>query len=65
MVVRTFFDRNNTLIQSSKVNVANNPITELFYGGAEAKQSYTRFIFQFDETRLKQLLNIITNYYQI
>lgn len=54
MVIRTFFDRNNTLIQSSKVNVGGNPITELFYGGSDGKQSYTRFIFQFDETRLKQ-----------
>jgi len=54
MVVRTYFDRNNTLIYNSKVNVGRNPITELFYGGIGGEQLYTRFIFQFDETRLKE-----------
>ena len=39
MVIRTYFDRNNTLIRNSNGSSPN----------------YTRFIFQFDETRLKGL----------
>jgi len=53
MVIRTFFDRNNTLILNSSVNVGLNPVTELYYGGNSSTPNYTRFIFQFDETRLK------------
>jgi hypothetical protein len=55
MVVRTYFDRNTTIIHNSYTNVGLNPIFELFYGGAEAANSYTRLLFQFDETRLKSL----------
>jgi hypothetical protein len=55
MVVRTYFDRNNTIVLNSKVNTGLNPITELYYGGDSSSQSYTRFIFQFDESRLKGL----------
>ena len=55
MVIRTYFDRNNTLIYNNNTNVARNPITELYYGGSGAGQSFTRFIFQFDETRIQAL----------
>ena len=55
MVIRTYFDRNNTIVYNNKVNVGRNPIAELFYGGDSASKSYSRFIFQFDETRLKDL----------
>jgi len=55
MVVRTYFDRNNTIVLNNKVNVGRNPITELYYGGDSASQSYSRFLFQFDESRLKKL----------
>lgn len=57
MVLRTFFDRNNTLTYNSKTNVGRNPIAELFYGGEGAKASFSRYIFQFDETRIKELYN--------
>ena len=57
MVIRTYFDRNNTIIYNNNVNVVRNPITELYYGGASAKQSYTRLLFQFDETKLQNLYN--------
>ena len=55
MVLRTYFDRNNTLIYNNKTNVGRNPVTELYYGGTGSKKSYTRLIFQFDETRIKEL----------
>ena len=55
MVIRTYFDRNNTLIYNNNTNVGRNPVTELYYGGSGAEQSYTRFIFQFDESRIQEL----------
>jgi hypothetical protein len=55
MVVRTYFDRNNTILHNSTTNVGRNPITELYYGGSGSSDSYSRFIFQFDESRLKGL----------
>lgn len=55
MVLRTYFDRNNTLIYNNKTNVGRNPVTELYYGGTGSEKSYTRFIFQFDESRIQEL----------
>lgn len=55
MVVRTYFDRNNTIIYNSTLNTARNPVTELFYGGNEVNRNYSRFLFHFDETRLRDL----------
>jgi len=55
MVIRTFFDKNNTLVYNSNVNTGLNPVAELFYGGDSTSQSYSRFIFYFDESRLKDL----------
>jgi hypothetical protein len=39
------------------VNTGLNPVTELFYGGAIGQQQYSRFLFHFDETRLKAMYN--------
>jgi hypothetical protein len=55
MVVRTYFDRNNTILYNSTINTGRNPITELYYGGDLVNKSYSRFLFHFDETRLKDL----------
>ena len=55
MVVRTYFDRNNTIILNDYTNTGRNPITELYYGGDLVDKSYTRFLFHFDETRLREL----------
>jgi hypothetical protein len=55
MVVRTYFDRNNTIILNDYTNTGRNPITELYYGGGLIDKSYTRFLFHFDETRLREL----------
>ena len=55
MVIRTYFDKNNTIVYNSNVNTGLNPITELFYGGSANQQTYSRFLFHFDETKLKSL----------
>jgi hypothetical protein len=53
MVIRTYFDRNNTLIYNNRTNVGRNPIAELYYGGIGNVRTYTRHIFQFDESVLQ------------
>jgi hypothetical protein len=55
MTIRTYFDKNNTIIRDVNFNTGLNPIAELFYGGAIGEQKYSRFLFHFDETRLKSL----------
>ena len=55
MVIRTYFDKNNTLIYNSNVNTAKNPIAEIYYGGFGVNNRYSRFLFYFDESRLKGL----------
>jgi len=55
MILRTFFSKNNTIIRDSNYNTGLNPIAELFYGGAVGEQKYSRFLFYFDETRIKSL----------
>jgi hypothetical protein len=57
MIVRTYFDKNNTIVYNKTVNTAKNPVTELFYGGTGASNAYSRFIFKFDESRLVSLYN--------
>lgn len=52
MVLKTYFTKNNTIVKNSYVNTGLNPIAELFYGGTNV---YSRFLFQIDETRLKDL----------
>ena len=53
MVVKTYFDKNNTIILNSFTNTGRNPVTELYYGGSDAHQQFTRYLFFFDVTRLK------------
>jgi hypothetical protein len=55
MVIHTYLDKNNTIVSNLDVNTGLNPISELFYGGAEGEQKYSRFLMHFDETRLKSL----------
>jgi len=57
MVIRTYFDRNNTIVLDNYANTGRNPVTELYYGGGSSNKSYSRFLFHFDETRLKNLHN--------
>lgn len=55
MVLRTYFDKNNTIVYNNVTNTGLNPVTELFYGGRDADNKYSRFLFYFDETELKDL----------
>ena len=55
MVIRTFFDKNNTIIKDSYLNTGRNPVTELFYGGTDNDRIYSRFLFHFDIDRLISL----------
>lgn len=48
---RSYFEKNNTIINSSKTNTAKNPTTEIFYGS-----SFSRFLFVVD---FKELINKI------
>jgi hypothetical protein len=57
MVIRTFIDKNNTIIKNSNTNTGLNPVAELYYGGPVGNEQYSRFLFHFDETRLKSLYN--------
>ena len=53
MVIRTFFDSNNTLVYNQPINTGKNPVAELFYGGSIGT-NYSRFIFKFNEERIKE-----------
>lgn len=55
MVIRTYFNKNNTIVNNLNINTGLNPVSELFYGGASGEEQYSRFLFHFDETRLKDL----------
>lgn len=55
MVIRTFFSKNNTIVRNDAINTGKNPVTELFYGGSDSKNRYSRFLFYFDHNRLKNL----------
>ena len=57
MVIRTYFDRNNTIVYNRTENTGKNPVAELFYGGSfEANTPlFTRYIFQFDVQRIIDL----------
>ena len=55
MVIRTYFDKNNTIIYNSLTNTARNSVTEIFYGSDNYSDElqYSRYIFHFNESRLK------------
>lgn len=55
MVIHTYFDKNNTIVTNQNVNTGLNPVAELFYGGQDGLEQYSRFLFHFDETRIKAL----------
>jgi hypothetical protein len=55
MIIKTYFEKNNTLIYNSLTNTGRNPVTELYYGGLSSSKEYTRYIFKFDETKLRDL----------
>jgi hypothetical protein len=56
MVLRTYFDRNNTLVYNNNTNTGKNPVAELFYGGNWLSENplFTRYIFQFNTERIEE-----------
>jgi hypothetical protein len=57
MVVRTYFEKDNVIMNLSNINTGRNPITELFYGGSGGEKGFSRYLFSFDPSKLR-------NYYQ-
>lgn len=47
---RTYFTKNNTIVDNNKMNFGRNPVTEISYG---IKNNVSRFIFDIDIEKLK------------
>lgn len=52
MVLKTYLNKNNTIVCGQKVNTGKNPVSELYYGGIN--KEYSRFLMQFDHDRIKK-----------
>ena len=48
MVIRSYIEKNNTLILNSATNTGNSPIAELYYGGSDITEEFTRHLLYFD-----------------
>jgi len=46
--IRSYFEKNNTIIKGSTTNTAKNPTTEIYYGNS----TFSKFIFKVDFTDL-------------
>ena len=57
MVTRTYIDKNNTIIFGTQINTGRNPIAELYYGGKETQEDYTRHLLYFDVSDLQEKYN--------
>ena len=58
MVIRTYIEKNNTIIKNSLANTGNNPIAELWYGGEDITQTdYTRHLLYFGVEDLQDRYN--------
>jgi hypothetical protein len=58
-VNKSYFSRNNTLVNRSYVNTGQNPVTQLYYGDGNISNpiGYSRFIFDIDLSLLKEKIN--------
>lgn len=54
MYLRTYFDKDTTIVKDSTVNLGANPIAELFYGGGFQDPQYSRYLFRFPIDGLKE-----------
>jgi hypothetical protein len=52
MIIKTYFDKSNTLIYNSEINYGLNPLTTLFYGST----GYSRYIFHFNLNYIKHFI---------
>lgn len=50
--LRSYFEKNNTIIKDSQVNTSKNPTTEIFYGSG-----FSKFIFKLDFSDLINKVN--------
>jgi len=57
MLIRTYIDKNNTIIKNTEVNTGRNEIAELYYGGHPSLTQYTRHLFYFDVSDLQSRYN--------
>ncbi len=56
MVLRTYLDKNNTIITNSELNTGQNPVSELFYGAtANGEWAFSRLLIFFDIDKLNGL----------
>jgi hypothetical protein len=56
-ILRSYIDKNNTIISDSLVNTGRNPIVELNFGASDyiiPNYGYTRFLFNLDLSLLRQ-----------
>jgi len=56
-ILRSYIDKNNTIISNSYTNTARNPVVELNFGASDfivPNFGYTRFIFNLDLSLLQQ-----------
>ena len=60
-ILRSYIDKNNTIISNSYVNTGRNPVIELNFGASDyviPNYGYSRFIFDLDLTLLRE--NIVS-----
>ena len=56
-ILRSYFNKNNTIQLNSVVNTGRNPITQLYFGGdlaTFAPRGFTRFLFDLDLADLRE-----------
>lgn len=56
-ILRSYYNKNNTIISNSYVNTGRNPVMQLFFGGdlaTFAPRGFTRFIFDLDLDLLRE-----------
>ena len=57
MVIRTYIDKDNTIIKSLLANTGRNEIAQLYYGGDASVTNYTRHLLYFDVADLQTKYN--------
>ena len=57
MLIRTYIDKDNTIIKDAETNTGRNEIAELYYGGHPTTTKYTRHLFYFDVSDLQSRYN--------
>jgi hypothetical protein len=58
-IIRTYFDKDTTIVRDSCVNTGRNPIAEIFHGGSNDTNQliYSRYLFTVDLTDLIDRVN--------